>query len=102
MPRRQSKAVRRSVPGRAHVRRAKVFWTGRSQAIRLPKEMRVTTSEVAITREGDRLVIEPLEVQRDAMGWPTALFKLAGAAPEFDTGDRGTSHEREDPLSSRR
>jgi virulence-associated protein VagC len=81
--------------------RGKVFWTGRSQAVRLPKAFRVSTSEVAIRREGSRLVLEPLEVERDAMGWPTAFWRLAGSAADFDLGDRRQPHERGDVLAER-
>lgn len=81
--------------------RAKVFWTGRSQAVRLPKEMRFATSEVTIRREGRALILEPLEVERDAKGWPAAFWTLAGAAPDFEVGDRATPHERGDVLRSR-
>jgi antitoxin VapB len=38
---------------------AKVFMNGRSQAIRLPKEFRVNTNEVYITRADDRIIILP-------------------------------------------
>jgi antitoxin VapB len=38
---------------------AKVFQNGRSQAIRIPKEFRVDTSEVYIEKVGDTLVIRP-------------------------------------------
>ena len=82
--------------------RAKVFWTGRSQAVRLPKEMRFSTSEVTIRREGRALILEPLEIERDAKGWPAAFWALAGAAPAFEVGDRATPHERGDVLRSRR
>jgi virulence-associated protein VagC len=82
--------------------RAKVFWTGRSQAVRLPKELRFSTSEVTIRREGRALILEPLEVEQDAKGWPVAFWSLAGAAPDFEVGDRATPHERGDVLRSRR
>ncbi len=39
---------------------AKVFMTGRSQAVRLPKEFRVQGDRVRVRREGDRIVLEPL------------------------------------------
>jgi len=39
------------------VNRAKVFWSGRSQAIRLPKEFRVATDEVSIKRRGNTLIL---------------------------------------------
>lgn len=40
---------------------AKIFWTGRSQAIRLPKEFRFEGDAVRIKREGRRVVLEPIE-----------------------------------------
>jgi virulence-associated protein VagC len=82
--------------------RGKIFWTGRSQALRLPKEFRFEVKEVALYREGHRLVVEPIEVEKDAHGWPTAWWDLAGAAPEFEVGDRNVPHERGDIFSGRR
>ncbi len=38
---------------------AKVFSTGRSQAIRIPKEYRFSCDEVLIEREGERLILTP-------------------------------------------
>jgi antitoxin VapB len=40
---------------------AKIFWTGRSQAVRLPKEFRFEGDAVRIRREGRRVVLEPIE-----------------------------------------
>ncbi|CAN7376474.1 antitoxin [Mesorhizobium sp. LjRoot246] len=40
--------------------KAKVFWSGRSQAVRLPKKYRFETGEVSIRRQGRSVVIEPL------------------------------------------
>ena len=40
--------------------KAKVFWSGRSQAVRLPKEFRFETSEVSIRRHGRSVILEPL------------------------------------------
>ena len=51
--------------------RAKVFANGRSQAVRLPKEFRVDASELLVSREGARLVLEPVTVQ----GWPKGLWQ---------------------------
>ena len=79
-------------------KRAKVFWTGRSQAVRLPKAFRVATREVSVRREGEALVLEPIQMERDDQGWPLAFWALAGAAPGFDVGDRRAPHEREDAL----
>lgn len=89
-------AATRRAAGR---QRAKVFWTGRSQAVRLPKGFRFATDEVVIHREGERVVLEPVQIERDAKGWPVAWWALAGAAPEFELGDRQVPHERGDVFS---
>ena len=39
---------------------AKVFMTGGSQAVRLPKEFRFRSSEVRIRKEGNAVILEPL------------------------------------------
>lgn len=49
---------------------AKIFWSGRSQAVRLPKEYRFTSSEVRIRRQGSAVVLEP--IQKD-WAWLDAL-----------------------------
>ncbi|TIL65952.1 antitoxin [Mesorhizobium sp.] len=40
--------------------KAKVFWSGREQAVRLPKEFRIETKEVSIRRQGRAVILEPL------------------------------------------
>jgi antitoxin VapB len=39
---------------------AKVFWSGRSQAVRLPKDFRFDSDEVGIRRHGNAVILEPL------------------------------------------
>ena len=39
---------------------ARVFWSGRSQAVRLPKSFRFASSEVRIRRHGQAVVLEPI------------------------------------------
>ena len=41
--------------------KAKVFWSGRSQAVRIPKEFRFDTDEVTIRREGDLVNLKPAD-----------------------------------------
>jgi len=43
---------------------AKVFQNGRSQAIRIPKEFRVDTTEVYIEKVGETLIIKPKQQNR--------------------------------------
>jgi antitoxin VapB len=39
---------------------AKIFWSGRSQAVRLPKEFRFNTETVHIRRHGNTVILEPM------------------------------------------
>ena len=39
---------------------AKIFWSGRSQAVRLPKNFRFEGQEVRIRRHGNAVILEPL------------------------------------------
>lgn len=59
---------------------AKVFKSGNSQAIRLPKALRVTTKTVQIEQTGrGLLILDPkAEVRR-----VKALAKLYGSCPDF-------------------
>ena len=100
MPARRTKSSRNR-PVSATRTRAKVFWTGRSQAVRLPKEMRFSTSEVTVHRDGTRVILEPLQIKRDPKGWPLAFWSLEGAAPDFTVGDRAAPHERADLFRSK-
>jgi antitoxin VapB len=40
--------------------RAKVFWSGRSQAVRLPKDFRFPGKEVRIRRHSNAVILEPV------------------------------------------
>ena len=40
-------------------RTAKLFWSGRSQAVRLPKEFWMEGAEVRIRRQGVAVILEP-------------------------------------------
>jgi antitoxin VapB len=60
----------------AIVERAKIFWSGRSQAVRLPKDFRFQGDEVRIRRHGNAVILEPM-----AEDW-TWLDSIAGALDE--------------------
>jgi antitoxin VapB len=71
-------------------RRAKVFWTGRSQAVRLPKEFRFDTDTVLVRREGGAVVLEPADE------WPEGyVASFAGAPEDFVRPPQGEAEERE-------
>lgn len=62
---------------------AKIFMHGRSQAVRLPKEFRLPGKEVRVTREGKRLILEPIEETFDYDAWRAELDRLVEAAGGF-------------------
>lgn len=39
---------------------AKLFWSGNSQAVRLPKEFRFEGKEVNIRKQGRQVILEPI------------------------------------------
>ena len=55
---------------------AKVFRSGNSQAVRLPKQFRLKTKEVEISRRGDEIVL------REEPGIMARAFHLLAALPE--------------------
>ena len=64
--------------------KAKVFMNGRSQAIRLPKEFRVSGDEVFITRENNKIVI----FEKPQKTW-AEIFEKMPAFPDFDVDRKG-------------
>lgn len=63
--------------------RAKLFKSGGSQAVRLPKEYRFDDQEeVAIHREGRRVILEPVK-----RTWSKEFLDLLGGAPDFPYPD---------------
>lgn len=61
-----------------HTAIAKVFISGNSQAIRLPKEFRLDTAEVFIHRSGDTLILTPRMAT-----WDGFAAGLSGFSPDF-------------------
>lgn len=53
---------------------AKVFMSGRSQAVRLPKAFRFNTSEVTIEKVGNALVLRPKLADKEA--WWAEMDKV--------------------------
>ena len=64
---------------------AKVFRSGNSQAVRLPKQFRLKSAEVEIFRRGDELVLreKPANLAK-------AFDLLAGLPDDFEIPDRST------------
>lgn len=63
--------------------RAKLFKSGGSQAVRLPREYRFEgQEEVLISREGEKVILQPVRRR-----WSRAFLELAGSAPDFPYPD---------------
>jgi antitoxin VapB len=54
---------------------AKLFQNGRSQAVRLPKEFRFQGKEVKIYKEGNKIILEPIESSWEQ--WFTSLSQFS-------------------------
>jgi virulence-associated protein VagC len=70
--------------------RARVFWTGRSQAVRLPKELRFRGDTVLARREGDAVILEPVD------DWPEGYIEsFSGIPRSFKRPPQGRTDRRE-------
>ena len=73
---------------------AKIFETGRSQAVRLPKKFRFNADEVVIQQLGDAVLLVPKESL-----WQTFLDGLNGFTDDvFENGREQGLHEERESL----
>ena len=72
---------------------AKLFWSGRSQAVRLPKEFRIEGSEVRIRRHGAAVILEPIAHD---WGWLDALAGSLDADFVQAVGEQPAADSRPD------
>ena len=74
--------------------KTKIFWSGNSQAVRIPKKFRFDdrVSEVYLRREGQQIILEPVRPK----SWPDSFWQAFGDLPDdFDRPDQQVSHDRE-------
>lgn len=65
---------------------AKLFTTGGSQAVRLPKAFRFEGDEVLIRREGQKVILEPAKKSK----WPRGFFEsIRISDPAFQRPPQG-------------
>ena len=67
-------------------RRVRLFRNGRSQAVRIPKEMEFPGEEVVVRKEGTRIVIDPAPTKS---GLLSALASLRATDEQLPDVDRG-------------
>lgn len=66
---------------------AKVFQSGNSQAVRLPKEFRFKSSEVEISRQGDAVILRErplrlIDLLEDLPPWPDDIVEPEDSVPQ--------------------
>jgi antitoxin VapB len=76
--------------------KAKLFWSGRSQAVRLPKEFRFDGDEVRIRRHGSAVILEPVA---DDWRWLDAL--VGELDKDFVEGAKEKPEQQERPALDR-
>jgi len=73
---------------------ARLFTNGASQAVRLPKEFRMSGTEVRIWKEGNRVVMEPIETRGESLA--DVIERFRADCPE------GLNLERNQPPMQER
>ncbi|MFM8766755.1 MAG: antitoxin [Rubrivivax sp.] len=69
---------------------ARIFQSGNSQAVRLPKEFRFDVDEVEILRRGDEVILRPVHVSG------AAVFEALAGLPQ-DLWPEGRQDEQPQP-----
>jgi len=73
---------------------AKIFTTGRSQAVRLPKAYRFDTKEVSIERQGDAVILRPKHASKEE--WWAEMEKILDGFEGMEPIERDRSPLRDD------
>lgn len=68
------------------VKHAKVFRNGRNRAVRIPVEFDFPGDDVTITKEGNRIIIEPVEQTTDLLEWLKTIEPWDEEFPDVDEG----------------
>lgn len=66
---------------------ARVFQSGNSQAVRLPKEFRFSVDRVEVTQEGDALILRPHVDQKEPWASMKQALRRSGG-DDFGAGGR--------------
>lgn len=71
---------------------AKVFRSGNSQAVRIPKELRFEegVEELAVERRGDALILRP----KHRAKFSEEFLRTLGALPDFERPPQGRERRR--------
>jgi antitoxin VapB len=75
---------------------AKVFRSGNSQAVRLPKAFRFDVDEVEVTREGDAVILRPHIKDREPWANVREAIRRGGFSEDFLANGRDQPELPED------
>lgn len=67
-------------------RHARLFRNGRNQALRIPREFELPGDEVTLTKEGDRLIVQPVHRASGLAELLASWTPLREAIPDVDAG----------------
>ncbi|MBN1609415.1 MAG: AbrB/MazE/SpoVT family DNA-binding domain-containing protein [Polyangiaceae bacterium] len=67
-------------------RKAALFRNGRNQSVRIPREFELPGTEVLISRDGDRLVLEPVPRRCRLLEVLATMEPLGEEFPDVDYG----------------
>jgi len=62
---------------------AQISMHGRSQEVRLPKAFRLPGKEVRVSRDCDKIILEPFDAKLDVEAWFAKLDALRARSGEF-------------------
>ena len=65
-------------------RQARLFRNGTSQAVRIPREFEFAAKAVAIHKEGDRVILEPIRKHKDLLALLASLEPIDDEFPDID------------------
>ena len=74
--------------------RASVFWSGGSQAVRLPKEFRVECDSMQIEKQGDVIILRPAEKE-----WTDDFWACLGSLTPDVERPKATKQKRSKVFS---
>ncbi|MDQ3266276.1 MAG: AbrB/MazE/SpoVT family DNA-binding domain-containing protein [Myxococcota bacterium] len=93
--RKKPAAISKARPARRQQFRAKLFRNGGSQAVRLPKECRLPGDEVAVTLDGDRIVLEPIDERGFTRDFVELFLSGKSSDPGFPDREQPPNQERD-------
>ncbi len=66
-------------------RRVRLFRNGRNRAIRIPREFEIEGDEATIRKEGNRLIVEPIQT-KGLLNVLATLKPVEDELPDIDSG----------------